>query len=439
MRQAIVAAIKRLKLGRGALRRGQVLVAGAALALPLGFGCAHSATAQRAAPMEDGNVVTSDDPIIKDTSWLTAPFEASKRRRKSVERLVRAADGTWRVEGEENAAIVAARAEFDAANELFRQENYSKAGHAFKRLASRYKDTPIEEESLFLAGECYYKLECFPRAQDIYAQLLTKYPTSRYLPQAVQRTYDIAFYWLEDSRLHSQGQPTKHSAFTNAVNLFDKTRPVLDTQGRALDAIQTIQQADPLGPLTDDAVMMAGAHTFVNEDYVKAAGYYEQVFTDQPKSEHADKALVLGSQAYLRAYSGPKYDGTDLDSAEKLIKAALARPSLSGEQKTRLEQDLRRIYLERAKRVFTAAEDYRRMRRPNGARYYYGLVIRKFPDTDWARRADEELKQLGPPDAASSRLATRTATAPAAAAEPAATPAAVTPTAATKPAAEGSP
>lgn len=352
----------------------------------LGVGCVHpELRAQDAGP----------PAAAKEPATFFSLFSFGKKT-KSVERLVRTDDGKWHVDGEEDGAIAKARTSYDTAVEHFRQELYGKAGREFHAIAKAYKDTPLEEDALFMEAECYFKLERLPKAQDKYTELMTRYPTTRYMPQAVQRTYDIAFFWLEDSRLRSQGKDAKNYAITNYVNLFDRKRPFLDTEGRALEAIESIQTAEPTGPLSDDALMMAGAHTFTSENFVKAAGYYEQLAIDMPKSEHAQKALVLGAQAYLRGYEGPNYDSTDLENAFKLTTAALKRPDMPDEQRARLEADLRLIYLERAKRDFNSGEQYRRMRRPSGARYYYQLVLKNYPDTDWARRAKEELDRLPP-------------------------------------------
>lgn len=308
--------------------------------------------------------------------------------------LIREPDGTWR-ENQAGATDSPVQREFAAAQQLFREEHYYKAARAFHRIAKRQKDTPIEEDALFMEAESWYRLGWIPKAQDTYAQLLTKHPTTRHLPDAVQRTYDIAYHWLEDSRLRSQGEEGKYVAATQRVNLFDWSRPMFDTNGRAIEAIETIQQYDPFGPLADDAAMMAGAHKFSSGEYIQAASYYERLSIDQPKSQYTTRALTLGAQAYLRAYQGPEYDGQDLDNAYRLTKAALRRGNqLPQEERQRMENDLRVIYLELAKRDFATAQQYARLRKPESARYYFELVKKKYPDTDWARRADEELGRL---------------------------------------------
>jgi outer membrane protein assembly factor BamD (BamD/ComL family) len=348
-----------------------------------------------------GSEIVTDDPTKPPKTAFQKVTDAFRKtfvesdQGPEVENVVRDADGKWRIDPRSAHQVERQKSGMADAEKLFREEKYDAAAKAFKKIAKRYKDRPLEEEALFMQAESLFKANHLPSAQDTYAKLLTKYPTTRYLPQSVQRTYDIAYFWLEDSQLRSQGKPGKYNTVTQAVNLFDRTRPLFDTNGRAIEAIETIQTHDPLGPLTDDAVMMAGAHKFTNTDYVEAAGYYEQIVSDQPRSEHTPRAFVLGAQSFLRAYQGPKYDGAELKGAERMTKAALNRSqSLSSEQQVRLEQDLRVIQLEKAKREFNVAEEYKQLRRWQAAKISFARVIKDYPDTDWARRAEEEIRGL---------------------------------------------
>ncbi|WP_145260452.1 hypothetical protein [Planctomycetes bacterium Pan216] len=287
------------------------------------------------------------------------------------------------------------RAEYAEAEQLFRDKKFSSAAGKFKAIAKKYKDTPIEEDALFMRAESEYARKRLPKAQDTYVALLTKFPTTRHLPLAVQRLSDISYTWLEDSRLVAQGKKPARNKFSRTVNFFDRSRPFLDTEGRALEAIEAVQQYDPFGPQTDDAVMWAANHSFVNEDYFIAATYYEQVLTDQPKSEHAVRAAALGAKSYMLNYAGPDYDGADLKDAHRLTKAALTRSlELTAEQRDRLERDLRAIELELAKREFVTAQQYERMGKPVSALYYYHLVNDKYRTTDWGERARTEIARI---------------------------------------------
>ena len=303
---------------------------------------------------------------------------------------IRSPDGQW----QRRSDAASADPELAAARRLFQAGDYDAARRKLWWLARKYKDLPVEEEILYLKAESLYQENYLPAAQDEFAGLLVKYPTSRYLPQAVQRTYDIAYYWLEDSRRRSQGQESEIPLHNRYVNLDDRTRPMLDAEGRALKAIETIQQYDPLGPLTDDAVMMAAAHRFVSGDFIQAAGHYERLSYDQPKSPHVDGALVLGSQAHLRSYDGPQYEGVALDDAERLIRLAQQRETVDPARRAKLDQDMRTIRQERAKRLHATGREYVRMWNDKAARYYFERCIKEYNDTEWARRSEQEIAQI---------------------------------------------
>lgn len=343
------------------------------------------------------NIPKDDDSRVSRAvkSVVNAFGNKSAEQGAKVENVVRGPDGAWRIDPRQAGAEEKRKSGYNTAEQLFREEKYDEAARKFKKVAKNQKDTPLAEEALFMKAECYFKANRLSAAQDAYSELLTKFPTTRFLPQAIQRQYDIAYYWLEDSQLRAQGKPGRFSGVTQAVNLFDRTRPLFDTPGRAIQTIETIQQYDPLGPLTDDAVMMAAAHEFTGSDYVQAASYYEQVVNDQPKSEHATRAFVLGAQSYLRSYQGPQYDGSDLAASERLGRQALTRAvELTPDQRTRLEEDMRVIYLERAKRYYHVGEQYLMIRKPQAARYYFEKVTMKYPDTPWAKKAEEQVKRI---------------------------------------------
>ena len=269
----------------------------------------------------------------------------SGKKRIAKETLVRSPDGGFSRQTPSGLQPHPCTQDWRAAEELFQGKQYARAAKLYKQLARRHEGTAVEEDCLFQEAECYFHDGYWPTAADTYHKLLKDFPTTRHLRPAVQRSYDIAADWLEDSRLRAQGQPGRYDWHNRSVNFSDRRRPLLDTPGRAVQVIEHLQTYDPLGPLTGSAVMMAGAQSFTAGDYVKAAGYYEQIVAERPKDEFAAKAALLAAQSYLRSYQGPGYDGSDLLKAEDLTQRTLRMPGVTEEQKQRLTEDLRKILL----------------------------------------------------------------------------------------------
>jgi len=336
------------------------------------------------------------DPTFKDKLRELVGLDAGKRRIQR-EALVRGPDGAWCLETASGLQPHPCQKEFAAAETAMQNGQYSVAAKTFKKLAERHKGSALEEDCLFLEAECYFNDGYLPSAVDTYHALMKDFPTTRHLTVAVQRCYKISEEWLEDSRLRSQGQPGKYNWWNRNVNFWDRRRPLLDTNGRALEAIERIQQYDPTGPLTASATMMAGAERFTEGDYVRAAGYYEQVVVDAPKNELAARASFLSAQSYLRSYQGPNYDADDLLKAKKMTEEGLKRSAqLDPEQSKRLEDDLRRIHMMRAERLYNDGVQFANLRKWQGAKYCYEKVITRFPETPFAQKAKDELIKIAP-------------------------------------------
>jgi outer membrane protein assembly factor BamD (BamD/ComL family) len=337
-------------------------------------------------------------------AWASPFHSVDVARKRSLATLSRRGDGTWFHPGVEDHHIRYVRESFQKGEDAFRRDDFRGAEKHFRLVANYAKDTPVAEDAIYYLAESQYRRDRLPHAVDTYKKLLKEHPNSRYLPEAVQRLYDVAYFWLEDSRLMSQGQAPKNSYLVRTINpfyLIDRRRPIIDAEGNALAAIKTITEAEPNGPLSDDARMMAGAHRFTaavtDFDYVQAASWYEELVEQQPQSEFADKALILGAQARARAYRGPSYDGADLTVSKQLAKKAIVRGKIEAKDKLALEKQIEEIDAEQARRAFEKARTYEWMDRKNAARFCYARVSRDFPTSPWGEKARDALRRLGPP------------------------------------------
>lgn len=280
--------------------------------------------------------------------------------------------------------------EYAAAERLFQLEKYDEAERAFKKIAKGYKDTSLEEDALFMIGECHYLTKQYPKAQDSYEELLQKYSNSRHLDKAAYRQFMIGKQWLDGQRqVEESGSAWK----TALPNLTDDSRPLWDTDGRALEALDSVAQHDPTGPLADDALMMTAGHHFAAGRYEDAEQDYENLRKNYPNSDHQAKAHVLEARAKLRAYQGPGYDQTKLDEAAQLLRTSLRQFPELEEERPRIYRALEAIRAQKAEGLWASAEYYRRARHPRSAAMYYKMLVERYPDTKWAERAREKLGQ----------------------------------------------
>lgn len=343
-------------------------------------------------------------------------------------------------------ATIAALNQFDAAKQLFDDGEYAAAEKEFRKIVKQRRDLhegflakvrrawgvaeeksnsiyatygdAIEEDAMFMLAESQYAQRNYPDAEKTYQELLTKYPSTRYLDPVTRQLFRIARYWLdfpeeqgatgnddvklanhEQKELGKLEEPTKRPSVTSRVpvlpNLTDKSRPLFDTYGRGKNALRSIWLHDAAGPLADDALMLAANHALRTEDYVEAARLYALLREQYPDSKHLKDAYLLGSHVTLASYLGPAYDGKSLETSRQLKQEMLALfPDLTTEQRKQLEGEVERLQEAEVARLWDLVEFYRIKRMNPAVKLHCYLIINRHPDSKYADLAREELKRV---------------------------------------------
>jgi tetratricopeptide (TPR) repeat protein len=210
-----------------------------------------------------------------------------------------------------------ARKALAEADTLFREGKYKEAIAKYKVTIDRWPDSVIEEDAMWQLAESYFFTDQYPKAEDQYDELVKKYANTKYLDRIAQRQFVIAQYWIAvDQKTHLP---------VIVPNLFDRSRPLFDTQGRALKTYDHVRINDPRGPLADDSIMAAANAHFLDRQWLDADYFYGLLRSEYPDSDFLLQAHLLGLQAKLRAYQGPGYEGGVLDEAEILADLTLVQ------------------------------------------------------------------------------------------------------------------
>lgn len=311
--------------------------------------------------------------------------------------------------------------EYLAAEALFEQGDYKAAEAAFKKVAKKFKKSDIREDALFMQAEAAYRQQHYADANDLYAQLLKEYPSTRHLDDVTKRLFEIARLWLDfpqtaglsdvqqvdyedlSRKLPAPNPPPKPRTPVFVPNFFDETRPTFDTEGNALSALRLIWLNDPTGPLADDALMMAASHYARRGNWIEADRHYTLLREEYPTSPHVQAAFIMGSHVKLMSYSGPEYDGKVLEDARHLKESTL-RLYPAAEDRERLERELEKIEEARAAREWQLVEFYSRKNNPRAQAVYCHIILDRYPQTSYAQRAREHLQKLGPEYASGAKL-----------------------------------
>jgi outer membrane protein assembly factor BamD (BamD/ComL family) len=291
-------------------------------------------------------------------------------------------------------------AELNAAQEIYRSGDLEKAEAAFHKVADNTRNSPlIAEEARFYEAECLYKKDKLPKACDTYHKMLVDFPSGAYRDQAVRRMFDIANFWLDDTRTEMaefrEKRDGKRYFVMPAVFHTEKKKPLFDEEGRAIEALEQVHLNDITGPLADKSLFLAGGVKFFREDYREADHYFNMLIEQHKDSPLAPQAIELDIIAKAMSTGGPEYDGRKVAEARILVDSALRNyPELARDKSGFLERQLGSITYQQAQKDYLTAEFYRRTGHPGSAYFYYEIVRRRYPSSKYAELATERMTQI---------------------------------------------
>jgi TolA-binding protein len=359
--------------------------------------CVAAASGCRGTPID----VAKGRPMDGDANFISSDYEAPKEpegwERFAPENIYKTTKKAFGYGPNQKIAFDA----FDEGVKLYQDKKYDAAAKQFGKSADRWPDSVMEEDSMFMQAECYFFADRYSSANDQYGELLKKYPNTRHLDASISRQFSIARYWQENDRAHHH--------MPLVANFTDRTRPMFDTGGHAINAFDNVRVNDPRGPLADSAVMAVAQQYFLQGRYEDADYYFGLLRSDYPKSKYQYPAHLLGIQCKLQKYQGPHYNGKPLEEADQLIDQTLVQfPAdlKGGDERDRLVTAKAEIKAQKATRDIRLAEYYENGEHFGAAKIYYAQVMKDYPQTQFAERAKTRLAEIdGKPDNPPNRLA----------------------------------
>lgn len=303
-------------------------------------------------------------------------------------------------EAEKPPADAKVAAELAGAHELYRRGEYSKARRLFRALADNEHNAPaVAEEARYYQAECLRQEGYYPDAADYYTKVLNDFPSGTYHEQALQHLFDIANYWLDDTRAEirqrkEQGEGKRWFVDQTFFH-WDKSKPTLDEEGHAIEKLEQVHVNGMTGPLADKSLFLMGSVKFLNEDYRDADHYFSQLVEMYPNSPFAAQAVELAIVSKNLGTGGADYDGRKVAEARRLVDAAFRNyPELAQKKQDHLVSVLGGITVQQAAKDYKIAEFYARTGHPESAYFYYEIVRRRYPGTKYFELATERMHEL---------------------------------------------
>ena len=295
----------------------------------------------------------------------------------------------------------ALEADMDAARQMFQQKEYRKAEVVFHKIAGN-KKAPLNiiDEALYHEGECQRLQNNLRDAEGTLRKYVKEFRVSgQYVESANRRLFDIANYWLDDTRQQMAAWEEKREGkrwfiMPSSYIHFTRDKPLLDMEGHALQLLEDVGLNDIRGSirtvdggpsLGERALFFLATVKFYREDYREADYYYSQVYENHPNSTLASKAIKQSIICKQIMNGGTAYDTRALEESRKLIDRYQGGYPEWNKDREWLTRQLGSIHLQQADRDLKIGEFYRRTGHPGSAYFYYELVRRRYPNTDYAK------------------------------------------------------
>jgi tetratricopeptide (TPR) repeat protein len=212
--------------------------------------------------------------------------------------------------------------------------------------------------------------------------------------------FEIANYWLDETRNEMREwdefqQGRRWTFFPHFLCWFDRTKPFMDVQGRAVEKLEQVRFNDMDGPLADQSLFYGGSYYYYIGDYKRADEFFSQLYEHHPNSPLAPKAITYAIMAKNMSTGGSEYDGRKAAEARKLVDAALrSYPELAKEKSEFLTKQLAGITLQQADKDYKMAEFWKRTGHPGPAYFQFAVVAQRYPNTKYEKMAQEKMEEM---------------------------------------------
>jgi outer membrane assembly lipoprotein YfiO len=154
-----------------------------------------------------------------------------------------------------------------------------------------------------------------------------------------------------------------------------------------------IQSRAPGSSLAEKALLRTADHYYAESDFDFAADAYAAFLRQYPRSPHVPHVRLRRAYASLAQFNGLKFDATAvIDGREQLRAIVVLYPELAEERN--VPALLKRIDTVLAQKLLVRADFYRRTRQPQASAYTLKYLLKAYPNSVEASRAEADLGRL---------------------------------------------
>lgn len=237
------------------------------------------------------------------------------------------------------------------------------------------KSSPLRDRALYLMAEALYQYGDRIKAFYYLDELMDEYPESPLYYQALEKQYQIA------------------DAFLSGYKRRLLKIPMLGAEEEAVEMMYRIQQRSPGSPVAEKALLRTADYYYADAQYDLAADAYAAYVRSYPRSPSIPRVKLRQAYSNLAQFRGLKFDATPVVDAQTQLQDIVATYPELAEQEN-LSAVLERIDATFARKLEVTADFYRRTGQPRAAAYMYEYLLKNYPNTPQAIKAQQALSKL---------------------------------------------
>lgn len=290
-----------------------------------------------------------------------------------------------------NQAIKTPKEFYELGFSLAQQRKTEEALAVFNLILKHVTDPELVELTKYRRGETLWSGSRFAQAYQECDDFLRLYPESAYAQKAKRLAMESAFL------LTQEGQP----------EMFLGILPLSRTSDPGINLLRSILQRYPREPFTSLYYYKLAKFLVDDGQLDKAENEIKFILSEYKDTLEAPKSILLLGEIGLLKFDAVDYDIRGLQDARRNFTrfveeaAVLSRisPEAAGYVKEKLpyaKEKIAFINEKEAEKDYRTAEYYRSKDRFRAAKMYYESILKLYPQTTWAVKAQERLKELQP-------------------------------------------
>ncbi|MFC1620989.1 outer membrane protein assembly factor BamD [Candidatus Omnitrophota bacterium] len=281
--------------------------------------------------------------------------------------------GKW--ENPKYAAKDTPEEQMEYAKGFYEAKNYKLALREFKKLIKYYPLAKEAPSAQYYIGRIMEDLAKPYAAFKAYQKVIDLYPYTDFVDEVIEREFKIGNMFLSGEKVSVLG-PLKMPAKDKAIEIF-----------------KAVAETSPYGKYADQAVFKTGLAYKDIADYDSAIMSFKEVIDKYPDSELVDTARYKLAECSKLLSLKPDYDQTPTIAAREEFEEFIEKHPDS-----EISEDAKEIVIKlkdrEAENAYKVAEFYESRRMNESAVIYYEDIIRNYPGTQWAKKAQERLGEI---------------------------------------------